>query len=525
MRTPAAYPTKATDTTDPKMKELSTENTLRHIDSAPMFKALVPFVAGIALAEGCSLPLWGVALGFVVCAAMARLCVGGRYATIYILASLILAGAFAGELRSRHPRPSAVSLLEIKIEDITSIRENITLGEARVVAYIDSGSRVRSGGKVRFVADSALRIEAGERLLTTAAVREFDTDLSYGRYMWRRGFMGQLTLHRDNTIARTEERPRLGLRLRTKAVERIARLGLRPDAEAIAQTIGVGERSRITPSLRANYTHSGAAHLLAVSGLHIGFLCVVANLLLWWLPLVRRGHIVRSALIVGMIWLYAAVVGFTPSVTRAATMFTIMQVAINTGSLARALNTLCFTAFVMLAWDAGMIHDAGFLLSFLAVFAILEWGVPLTRVGSHLISRLCSRLPKRRRRWVTAPLRGIWSAVVVSTVAAVATTPLAASLFGTASLWSVVVGPAMVALSAVAVATIILWVVMPIAAIQGLVGWLVGSAIGLMNGVAEWCARSRVMAFEWDVSGGECAAIYILFGIITLGVWAIGKKY
>ena len=50
------------------MITFSKENILRHLERRPMLKALLPFVVGILLADGYALPVWGVAIGFVVCA-------------------------------------------------------------------------------------------------------------------------------------------------------------------------------------------------------------------------------------------------------------------------------------------------------------------------------------------------------------------------------------------------------------------------------------------------------------------------
>ena len=109
--------------------------------------------------------------------------------------------------------------------------------------------------------------------------------------------------------------------LRERAVERIKRLNLKPENEAVALAMSVAERSGITPTLRQSYTRGGAAHLLAVSGLHVGFICVIANLLLAWLVILRHGQLVRSAVVITVIWLFAAMAGFTPSIVRAAVMF------------------------------------------------------------------------------------------------------------------------------------------------------------------------------------------------------------
>jgi competence protein ComEC len=240
--------------------------------------------------------------------------------------------------------------------------------------------------------------------------------------------------------------------------------------------------------------------------------------LLWWLPLLSRGHLLRSAVVICAIWLYASVAGFTPSVTRAAVMFTVMQAAIQLSSRSISANTLCFTAVVMLSWDARMIYDAGFLLSLLSVAAIIEWAVPLcTR-----LQRPNSGLLRQAAWWGVEWLR---SAFVVSLVASVATAPLVAYLFGRFSLWGVVAGPLMVALTAAAVGSVVVWVLLPIGVLQGVASEVIGSLIGTMNNITAWCARAEVMSFEWQAEGWVCAGAYILFAFITLTAWAIEKKY
>lgn len=502
----------------PTMKIPFTKNIRHRLERLPMLKALVPFAAGILLADCYTLPAWGVAIGFVVCAVAAYLGRGRWWGEMYIVVALLTAGGFAFEIRQSHIPREGQTKMEIIIRDITSHRNQSVMGQGRIVAYEGDEGVNRTTAAIRFVADTALRLQVGERVVTSAPLRDFDREQSYGRYMMRKGFAGELYLRKENIIERQIEGAGIGRWLRTMAAERIERLALSEDTERVAMAISTGDKSGITGSLRENYTRSGAAHLLAVSGLHVGFLCVVVSLLLGWMLLLRRGHLWRSAVVAVAIWLYAAMVGFTPSVIRAATMFTVMQAAINLSSRTSALNTLCFTAFMMLCWDARMIYDGGFLLSAISVAAIIEWGVPLSGQGPRLGNRLSGQIAGWAIRWLR-------SAVVVAAVAAVATMPLAAYLFGVVSLWSVVVGPAMVALCAMAVGVLILWILMPIAPLQGAFAWVAERLIGGMNAIAEWCARSGVLAAEWEIGLAECVAIYTLFAIITLTAWALEKKY
>ena len=67
-------------------------------------------------------------------------------------------------------------------------------------------------------------------------------------------------------------------------------------------------------------------------GIARGIVFLLANLLLWWLPLFRHGHILRNIAVILLIWLYAATTGFPPSVVRAALMFSVLQFALASSS-------------------------------------------------------------------------------------------------------------------------------------------------------------------------------------------------
>ena len=210
------------------------------------------------------------------------------------------------------------------------------------------------------------------------------------------------------------------------------------------------------------------------------------------------------------IWLYASVAGFTPSVTRAAVMFTVMQAAIQLSSRSISANTLCFTAVVMLSWDARMIYDAGFLLSFVAVAAIIEWGVPL--------------FPQRRRGLTARAWRWLASGIATSAVATIATLPLTAYLFGTISLWSVVTGTIMVALAAVTVGAAMLWILFPIGAFQGVATYIIGGVTEAMNTIAAWSDKVGVLAAEVRIDGWLCVTIYAIMVVATIIVWGARRR-
>ena len=138
--------------------------------------------------------------------------------------------------------------------------------------------------------------------------------------------------------------------LHLHAVERMQRIGLRGDAGAVCRAMVTGDRSDITQELRTVYSRSGLSHLLAVSGLHTGIVFALVNLALWWLPLFRRGHLLKNLLAAVAVWLFVAAAGFPPSAVRAAAMCTVLQAALASASEYVGLNALAAAGFGMLVW-------------------------------------------------------------------------------------------------------------------------------------------------------------------------------
>ena len=87
--------------------------------------------------------------------------------------------------------------------------------------------------------------------------------------------------------------------------------------------------------------------------------------------MLRHGQVIRAVAVVVPIWIYAAMCGFSPSVVRAAVMFSALQLSVAASSIYLSLNTLAFTAFAMLLYRPDYLFDCSFQLSFIAVFAIV----------------------------------------------------------------------------------------------------------------------------------------------------------
>ena len=269
-----------------------------------------------------------------------------------------------------------------------------------------------------------------------------------------------------------------------------------------------GDRSGITQELRTAYSRSGLSHLLAVSGLHTGIVFALVNLMLWWLPLLHRGHLVRNLLATVCIWLFVAAAGFPPSAVRAAVMCTMLQFALASASEYVALNALAAAGFGMLLWNPAWLGDISFQLSFIAVAAILAWGVPL-----------CRLLHTRRRA-----LNLLTDALVISLVAGIATAPLVSHTFGTVPLAGLLVNPVAILVGSIVVLGGTVWMILPVNWLAPAFDAVLSDTAGLLNTLARAAAAFPGGYAEYTLGGGATAGIYLFFLLTTLTAWSFEPK-
>lgn len=140
---------------------------------------------------------------------------------------------------------------------------------------------------------------------------------------------------------------------------------------AVASAILVGYDEYLDENLRQLYAGSGAMHILCVSGLHVGIIFLILNTLLKPLERKRSSKYAKVVLIVLMIWFYALITGMSPSVFRAATMFSFISFGQLINRKTSVYNSLTASAIVLILADPLVIFHIGFQLSYSAILGIL----------------------------------------------------------------------------------------------------------------------------------------------------------
>lgn len=143
-----------------------------------------------------------------------------------------------------------------------------------------------------------------------------------------------------------------------------------PLAFAVLRAMLLGDRAALPADLRRDFTDSGTLHIFAVSGLHVGLLCLAGISLLRLCGVSRRYWL----LFLGPVMLcYVLAVGMRPSALRAACMVCLYLLAPLCGRRPDTLSALSGAALIMLALQPESLLTAGFLLSFGVVAGLLVW--------------------------------------------------------------------------------------------------------------------------------------------------------
>lgn len=199
---------------------------------------------------------------------------------------------------------------------------------------------------------------------------EFD----YARYMYNKGYAGMSFVRSDRWQKEENSEANLFIKA-TQCSQYILKLykslNLTSDEYGMLSALTLGYTDALSDEVVQSFRSTGVAHILAVSGMHVGILFIVISSLLGFISRHSKYHWVKQVLIILLLWTYVFVIGFPPSALRACIMLTAFCIALLAGGKSYSYNTLFMTAFVMLVWNPLWLFDMGFQLSFLAVLSML----------------------------------------------------------------------------------------------------------------------------------------------------------
>jgi competence protein ComEC len=265
----------------------------------------------------------------------------------------------------------------------------------------------------------------------------------------------------------------------------------------------LGDRSFLDADLRSDFATAGAVHILAVSGLHVGIIYLLFSGL-FDLLFKKRAQIFKFLLILLILWTYAGLTGFSPSVLRAATMFSFISLGKYQKKYGSIYNMIAASALLLLIANPFLITQVGFQLSYLAVLGIVFYHPKFYQLLTF-------------ENWF---LDKAWSLVCVSVAAQLATFPLSLYYFNQFPNLFLVTNLIVIPLATFILYSGVAWVsVIWLPMINDVFGWLTYQLTSVLNEFVGFINRvSFAKTDELFIDEIQVILIYLLMASVTVFV-------
>jgi len=153
-----------------------------------------------------------------------------------------------------------------------------------------------------------------------------------------------------------------------------------PSLQPLAKALLIGHKNELDRDIKTAFSRTGLSHIMAVSGLHVGFIVAPFWLLIPWFWTLKYGKQIGIMLLILILACYAGVTGFSASVSRASLTAGFITYGRLFHKMRDSINLTAAAAVILLIADPNELFKPGFQLSFSAVFVILLAAPVLSRM-------------------------------------------------------------------------------------------------------------------------------------------------
>lgn len=280
------------------------------------------------------------------------------------------------------------------------------------------------------------------------------------------------------------------------------------DELGIAEALLIGYTNDLDKDLVQAYSNTGVVHIIAISGMHLALIYVLLVWLFAKIPVVNKSKWLQLILILACLWMFSLLTGASPSVLRAAVMFSFIAVGKNIYKQASIYNSLAASAFVLLCYNPYYLWAVGFQLSYLAVLSIVIFQKPIYN---------CIYI---KNKW----LDKVWQLMAVSTAAQLLTFPVCIYYFHQFPNLFLISNMIAVPLSGLILYAEIILVAFSWIPFVGIyMGKLVAALVALMNKIILWI--NDLSFAVWDKIPATILSTWLLYAVVTaFGAWLILKQ-
>ena len=465
----------------------------------PFLRILLPFLIGLILSIYwiLNLPvLWYICASFVPILVIMQRYLKGFYASkifgvVAILALFLFGFQIGSSFDERETADFFIKKIDKKSHIVVQITEMPTIDKwvkfRAKTLMVDSSQT--SGDLLVYIKKDSLseQLNYGDQILLKGWINEIQSpqnphQFDYKAYLHFKNLHYQTFVQSSNWLKIDENKGKsfwsILFKMRKKGLS-ILQQNLSERSYSVGAALILGYREALSEDIQKAYADSGAIHVLAVSGLHVGIIAwILQQLLKLFFRRKNKYSKWQPAIVIAGLWLFALLTGGSPSVLRAATMFTFVVIGNYMKTPNSVYNNLAASAFLLLCWNPYLIKSVGFQLSYLAVLGIVYFQPIIYRLWYIPTGSWC-----KLSNYPTNFLNYIWTLTTVSLGAQIGTLPVTLYYFHQfpTLFWlsGLVVIPAAMAILVLGILTMISGVFSDWLA--SIFGWLLNGIIEIVN--------------------------------------------
>lgn len=304
----------------------------------------------------------------------------GERVSIAVFVSLFLLGILITGIKMEGSR--LAKHVERPIELMGSVKEvkSVSKGAGRYVIKVhkamDNGRKIKVSEKALLKVLGEEELEIGSKVKFRGVLKEPLPNTNPRLFNYKLNLLADniyttITIKDYSITGIEKENINFLLRLRKGFINKVEEgldLYLSEENSSLMKSILLGKYSYLDEETIQQFRDLGLAHILAVSGLHIGIIASLVTTLLAYSGMNRKFNI---SLTIGILWIYGFIIGNPVSVLRANIMFTILLISQLGAEPYDSINTMFFASFILIIINPFWIFNLGFQLSFIATFSIL----------------------------------------------------------------------------------------------------------------------------------------------------------
>ncbi len=375
------------------------------LQRTPFFQLLLALVAGIVLYQYVQIPSAVLVGSFVLSLflivasffiekspSLYRLRHVFGIGTMLCTATIAYYLCLSFEQRNAFTELNHRAIYEVELTSAPQEKERSYSVQVKLLQRYDSISTTPvSGNAMVYIQKDSLAGELllGDRMMIDAEFKAPDgvqnpNGFDYAKYLKRQG-VGATVYLASEKWQKTGQNTSFSLKRfanksRNHLLEIYKKYGVDGAEFAVLAALTLGYKDSLEPDIYQLYSHTGAVHILSVSGLHVGIVYGAIYLLLGFLNKNRRQRTARSLISIAFIWGYAIITGLAPAVMRASLMLTIAASATFLNRRPQIYNSVLASAFLLLLFKPNLIFNIGFQLSYSAVLSIVAYQKSISKL-------------------------------------------------------------------------------------------------------------------------------------------------